>query len=66
MIGFMGGRTRRGKNGAQTQSKEDNRESLPSLRSPPQNEVRRSRNGFKQQNASPRQASPVLRRMFLA
>src|SRR5262245_17117588 len=61
MIGFMAGRTRRWKSGAQPQRKEDDRKSLPWLPSLPQNEARRSRNGFKQQNASPRQASPVLR-----
>ena len=66
MIGFMGGRTRRRENGTQTQRKEDDPEPLPSWPPLPQNEARCSRNGFKQQNASPRQASPVLRRMFLA
>lgn len=64
MIGFVRCRGRRWKDNAQTECDECDRESLPL----PQTEARscRSRSGFKQQNASPRQASPVLRRMYLA
>src|SRR5690349_9011058 len=63
MIGFVRGQTYRWKGATQTQREDDDREFLPSLPSPPQNGTRpcRSRKGFKQQNASPRQASPVLR-----